>query len=74
MQIGEVAKRIILDWVIARHSHILEWTGRAFDIEVGSTWELDDVTKKCSSKIIMLVWFSIMVLNFDKEKKELYKV
>ncbi|EXC34100.1 hypothetical protein L484_010558 [Morus notabilis] len=34
--IGEVAKRIILDWVIARHSHILEWTGRAFDIE---EWE-----------------------------------
>lgn len=36
MQIGEVCKPIILDWVIAQHAHILEWTGRAFDLEVGS--------------------------------------
>ncbi|BBH03316.1 Protein of unknown function D [Prunus dulcis] len=36
--IGEVAKPIILDWVIAQHARILEWTGRAFDLEVGSTW------------------------------------
>ncbi|KAL6280297.1 hypothetical protein ACE6H2_017178 [Prunus campanulata] len=34
--IGEVAKPIILDWVIAQHARILEWTGRAFDIE---EWE-----------------------------------
>lgn len=38
MQIGEVAKPIILDWVIAQHSRILEWTGRASDFEVGSMW------------------------------------
>lgn len=37
-QIGEVAKPIILDWVIAQHERILEWTGRAFDLEVGSMW------------------------------------
>lgn len=37
-QIGEVAKPIILDWVIAQHERILEWTGRAFDLEVGSKW------------------------------------
>ncbi|KAM6556840.1 hypothetical protein CsatB_003859 [Cannabis sativa] len=34
--IGEVAKPLILDWVIAQHSRILEWTGRAFDLE---DWE-----------------------------------
>ncbi|XP_034216285.1 protein unc-13 homolog isoform X3 [Prunus dulcis] len=34
--IGEVAKPIILDWVIAQHARILEWTGRAFDLE---EWE-----------------------------------
>ncbi|XP_062025922.1 protein unc-13 homolog isoform X1 [Rosa rugosa] len=34
--IGEVAKPIILDWVIAQHERILEWTGRAFDLE---KWE-----------------------------------
>ncbi|WCJ26202.1 hypothetical protein M5689_008037 [Euphorbia peplus] len=35
-QIGEVSKPLILDWVISQHAHILEWTGRAFDIE---DWE-----------------------------------
>lgn len=35
-QIGEISKPFILDWVISQHSHILEWTGRAFDIE---DWE-----------------------------------
>ncbi|XP_059444572.1 protein unc-13 homolog [Corylus avellana] len=34
--IGEVAKPIILDWVIAQNSRILEWTGRVFDLE---DWE-----------------------------------
>lgn len=35
-QIGEVCRPIILDWVIAQHAHILEWTGRAIDLE---DWE-----------------------------------
>ncbi|KAJ0105138.1 hypothetical protein Patl1_18704 [Pistacia atlantica] len=35
-QIGEVCKPIILDWVITQHAHVLEWTGRAFDLE---DWE-----------------------------------
>ncbi|XP_061955444.1 protein unc-13 homolog isoform X4 [Populus nigra] len=35
-QIGEISKPFILDWVISQHSRILEWTGRAFDIE---DWE-----------------------------------
>ncbi|KAH9721799.1 DNA topoisomerase 4 subunit B [Citrus sinensis] len=35
-QIGEVCRPIILDWLIAQHAHILEWTGRAFDLE---DWE-----------------------------------
>lgn len=36
LQIGEVAKPLILEWVIAQNSRILEWTGRVFDLEVGS--------------------------------------
>ncbi|RAL44398.1 hypothetical protein DM860_011675 [Cuscuta australis] len=35
-KIGEVARPVILDWVIAQHARILEWTGRAFDLE---DWE-----------------------------------
>ncbi|KAL8543750.1 hypothetical protein ACS0TY_004350 [Phlomoides rotata] len=31
--IAEVSKSIILDWVVAQHERILEWTGRAFDLE-----------------------------------------
>lgn len=34
MQIGEIARPIILDWIIAQHARIMEWTGRAFDLEV----------------------------------------
>ncbi|XP_010529550.1 PREDICTED: uncharacterized protein LOC104806377 isoform X2 [Tarenaya hassleriana] len=32
-QIEDVVKPIMLDWLISQHNHILEWTGRAFDIE-----------------------------------------
>uniref|UniRef100_A0A2P2M0R4 Uncharacterized protein MANES_01G065400 n=1 Tax=Rhizophora mucronata TaxID=61149 RepID=A0A2P2M0R4_RHIMU len=35
-EIGEMSKPLILDWAISQHAHILEWTGRAFDIE---DWE-----------------------------------
>ncbi|XP_052209822.1 protein unc-13 homolog isoform X2 [Diospyros lotus] len=35
-QIGEVSKPIILDWIVAQHDLILEWTGRVFDLE---EWE-----------------------------------
>ncbi|KAJ4823461.1 hypothetical protein Tsubulata_019697, partial [Turnera subulata] len=35
-QIGEVSRPLIIDWVISQHAHIMEWTGRAFDIE---EWE-----------------------------------
>lgn len=35
-EIGEISRPIILDWVIAQHGRILEWTGRAFDLE---DWE-----------------------------------
>lgn len=34
MQIEKVSGPIILDWVIGQHTHILEWTGRALDLEV----------------------------------------
>ncbi|KAJ8767614.1 hypothetical protein K2173_018172 [Erythroxylum novogranatense] len=32
-QIKEISKPLILDWVISQNTHILEWTGRAFEIE-----------------------------------------
>ncbi|OMO79538.1 hypothetical protein CCACVL1_13607 [Corchorus capsularis] len=35
-QIENVSGPIILDWVIGQHAHILEWTGRALDLE---EWE-----------------------------------
>ncbi|XP_020539590.1 protein unc-13 homolog isoform X2 [Jatropha curcas] len=35
-EIGQVSAPLVLDWVISQHAHILEWTGRAFDIE---DWE-----------------------------------
>ncbi|KAL3818096.1 hypothetical protein ACJIZ3_004001 [Penstemon smallii] len=34
--IAEISRSIILDWVVAQHEKILEWTGRAFDLE---DWE-----------------------------------
>lgn len=34
LQIAEISKSFILDWVVAQHERILEWTGRAFDLEV----------------------------------------
>ncbi|XWS49898.1 hypothetical protein CRYUN_Cryun12cG0042400 [Craigia yunnanensis] len=36
VQIEKVSGPIILDWVIGQHAHILEWTGRALDLE---DWE-----------------------------------
>ena len=35
MQIEEVCRPIILEWIIVQHERILEWTGRVFDLEVG---------------------------------------
>lgn len=34
MQIEEVAGPVILDWIIAQHSRILQWTERQLDLEV----------------------------------------
>lgn len=34
MQIEEVAGPVILDWIIAQHSRVLQWTERAVDLEV----------------------------------------
>ncbi|KAL6986196.1 hypothetical protein U1Q18_019564 [Sarracenia purpurea var. burkii] len=33
MQIERVSRPIILEWIIAQHERILEWTRRAFDVE-----------------------------------------
>ncbi|CAN1186219.1 Protein unc-13 homolog [Linum perenne] len=42
-RIAEVSKPLIIDWVISQHDHILEWTGRAFDLE---DWEPLSLHKK----------------------------
>ncbi|XP_050150062.1 protein unc-13 homolog isoform X3 [Malus sylvestris] len=47
--IGEVAKPLILDWVIAQHERILEWTGRAFDLE---EWEPLSTQQRQAASII----------------------
>ncbi|XP_062074226.1 protein unc-13 homolog isoform X2 [Humulus lupulus] len=47
--IGEVAKPLILDWVIAQHSRILEWTGRAFDLE---GWEPLSLQQRQAASIV----------------------
>lgn len=35
MQIHKISRPIILDWLISQHERIMEWTGRAFHLEVG---------------------------------------
>lgn len=35
-QIGDVSASLILDWLISQHAHIMDWIGRAFDLE---EWE-----------------------------------
>ncbi|XP_016460654.2 protein unc-13 homolog isoform X1 [Nicotiana tabacum] len=48
-KIGEIARPIILDWVIAQHARILEWTGRAADLE---DWEpLSHQQKQAASAV-----------------------
>ncbi|XP_009770723.1 protein unc-13 homolog isoform X1 [Nicotiana sylvestris] len=48
-KIGEIARPIILDWVIAQHARILEWTGRAADLE---NWEpLSHQQKQAASAV-----------------------
>lgn len=42
-QIAEISRSIILDWVVAQHGRILEWTGRALDIEVGLATNLSAI-------------------------------
>ncbi|XP_057977083.1 protein unc-13 homolog isoform X2 [Malania oleifera] len=47
--IGEVSRSIILDWVIAQHEHILEWTGRAIDLE---DWEPLSFQQKQATSVV----------------------
>ncbi|KAI5655545.1 hypothetical protein M9H77_32732 [Catharanthus roseus] len=48
-QIGEISRPIILDWIIAQHARIMEWTGRAFDLE---QWEpLSHQQKQAASAV-----------------------
>ncbi|KAL4602731.1 hypothetical protein ACB092_10G075300 [Castanea dentata] len=49
IKIGEVAKPIILDWVIAQNSRILEWTGRVFDLE---EWEPLSSQQRMATSIV----------------------
>nr|XP_043606752.1 protein unc-13 homolog [Erigeron canadensis] len=48
-QIHNISRPIILDWLISQHERILEWTGRAFHLEV---WEpLSNQQKQAASVV-----------------------
>ncbi|KAL3499395.1 hypothetical protein ACH5RR_038488 [Cinchona calisaya] len=48
-QIGEISRPLILDWIIAQHERVMEWTGRAFDLE---DWEpLSHQQKQAASAV-----------------------
>lgn len=48
-KIGEISNPIILDWTIAQHAHILEWTGRALDLE---DWDPLSFQQKQAASIV----------------------
>lgn len=48
-QIGEISRPIILDWIIAQHARIMEWTGRAFDLEA---WEPLSIQQKQAASAV----------------------
>ncbi|XP_057525392.1 protein unc-13 homolog isoform X2 [Amaranthus tricolor] len=48
-QIGEVSASIILDWLISQHAYILDWIGRAFDLE---EWEPLSTQQKHAVSIV----------------------
>ncbi|KAL8106727.1 hypothetical protein AgCh_023473 [Apium graveolens] len=48
-QLGKFSRPIILEWVIAQHARILEWTGRALDLE---KWEPLSHQQKHSSSAV----------------------
>ncbi|GLT40474.1 hypothetical protein SLA2020_146110 [Shorea laevis] len=48
-QIEKVLGPILLDWLIGQHAHIMEWTGRALDIE---DWEPLSFHQKQAASII----------------------
>ncbi|CAN0841432.1 Protein unc-13 homolog [Linum grandiflorum] len=48
-RIAEVSKPLVIDWVISQHDHILEWTGRAFDLE---DWEPLSLNKRQAASIV----------------------
>jgi len=39
VQIEKAVKPVMLDWLISQHDHILQWTRRAFEIEVIYSWQ-----------------------------------
>ncbi|KAL6556752.1 hypothetical protein OROHE_006628 [Orobanche hederae] len=47
--IAEISKSIILDWVVAQQERILEWIGRAFDLE---NWEPLSVQQKQAASAV----------------------
>lgn len=48
-QIGEISRPLILDWIIAQHKRVMEWTARAFNLE---NWEpLSHQQKQAASAV-----------------------
>ncbi|KAI3501237.1 hypothetical protein L1887_29101 [Cichorium endivia] len=48
-QIHKISRPIILDWLISQHERILEWTGRAFHLEV---WEPLSSQQKQAASVV----------------------
>lgn len=63
-QIAEISKSFILDWVVAQHERILEWTGRAFDLEVFLILGCDCYpTQYYDSQVNEVYWSMLMRLS-----------
>ncbi|KAL0329748.1 UNVERIFIED_CONTAM: protein unc-13 [Sesamum radiatum] len=58
--IAEISRSIILDWVVAQHDRILEWTGRAFDLE---DWEPLSLQQKQAASAVEVFRIIEEVLN-----------
>ncbi|KAI3727581.1 hypothetical protein L6452_16197 [Arctium lappa] len=48
-QIHKISRPIVLDWLISQHERMLEWTGRAFHLEV---WEPLSNQQKQSASVV----------------------
>ncbi|KVH95450.1 Mammalian uncoordinated homology 13, domain 2 [Cynara cardunculus var. scolymus] len=60
-QIHKISRPIVLDWLISQHERMLEWTGRAFHLEV---WEPLSNQQKQAASVVEV--FRIVEEVFEK--------